>query len=52
VVVRDVPDGKVVVGNPARIIGDVADLAAYQVEEILGAPGTRDSSSSLRSDSE
>jgi acetyltransferase-like isoleucine patch superfamily enzyme len=26
VVVRDVPDGAVVVGNPARVIGQVADL--------------------------
>jgi len=30
VVVQDVPDGKVVVGNPARIIKDVGDLAAYE----------------------
>lgn len=30
VVVRDVPDGKVVVGNPARIIKNVADLPAYE----------------------
>ena len=30
VVVKDVPDGKVVVGNPARIIGDVADYAEYR----------------------
>ena len=29
VVVRDVPDGKVVAGNPARIINDVSDLTAY-----------------------
>jgi acetyltransferase-like isoleucine patch superfamily enzyme len=29
VVVRDVPDGKVVVGNPARIIKDLRELAAY-----------------------
>ncbi len=35
VVVHDVPDGKVVVGNPARIIKNIADLAAYEVEEIL-----------------
>lgn len=34
VVVRDVPPGKVVVGNPARVIGDVSDLAAYQVVEL------------------
>ena len=30
VVVRDIPDDKVVVGNPARLIGDVTDLGAYQ----------------------
>ena len=30
VVVRDVPAGTVVVGNPARVIGDVADIPAYQ----------------------
>jgi acetyltransferase-like isoleucine patch superfamily enzyme len=29
VVVRDVPDDKVVVGNPARIIKDVSELSAY-----------------------
>jgi acetyltransferase-like isoleucine patch superfamily enzyme len=29
VVVRDVPDGKVVVGNPARILKDVDDIEAY-----------------------
>ena len=29
VVVRDVPDGKVVVGNPARIVKDVTELSAY-----------------------
>jgi len=32
VVVRDVPDGKVVVGNPARILKDVCELSAYEVE--------------------
>ena len=31
VVVRDVPDGKVVVGNPAVIIKDVSDLSAYDL---------------------
>lgn len=31
VVVRDVPDGKVVVGNPARVVNDVDALPAYQV---------------------
>ena len=29
VVVRDVPDGKVVVGNPARVVKDVSELSAY-----------------------
>jgi len=32
VVVNDVPDGKVVVGNPAHIIKDVFELRAYQTE--------------------
>jgi acetyltransferase-like isoleucine patch superfamily enzyme len=32
VVVRDVPDGKVVVGNPARVINDLQKLSAYDVE--------------------
>ena len=35
VVVRDVPDGAIVVGNPARIIGNVADLSVYQVQAVL-----------------
>jgi acetyltransferase-like isoleucine patch superfamily enzyme len=34
VVVCDVPDGKVVVGNPARIIKDISELTAYSVESI------------------
>lgn len=34
VVVRNVPLGKVVVGNPARVVGDVSDLKAYQVDEL------------------
>lgn len=34
VVVRDVPDGKVVVGNPARIIKDVSELSAYNKEKL------------------
>jgi acetyltransferase-like isoleucine patch superfamily enzyme len=38
VVVRDVPDGKVVVGNPARIIKDVDELGVYS-EEILTGQG-------------
>jgi acetyltransferase-like isoleucine patch superfamily enzyme len=33
VVVRDVPDGAVVVGNPARVTGLVRDIAAYSQEE-------------------
>jgi acetyltransferase-like isoleucine patch superfamily enzyme len=37
VVVRDVPDGKVVVGNPARIIRDVSDLSAYQQQQMINA---------------
>jgi len=35
VVVRDVLPGKVVVGNPARMIGDVSELAAYQIAKIV-----------------
>jgi acetyltransferase-like isoleucine patch superfamily enzyme len=34
VVVRDVPDGKVVVGNPARVINDVQALPAYRVADL------------------
>jgi acetyltransferase-like isoleucine patch superfamily enzyme len=34
VVVRDVPDGKVVVGNPARIINDISKLSAYDIEQL------------------
>jgi acetyltransferase-like isoleucine patch superfamily enzyme len=30
VVVRDVPDGKIVVGNPARILKDISELSAYR----------------------
>jgi len=32
VVLHDVPDGKVAVGNPARVIKDVADLGVYGSE--------------------
>lgn len=32
VVVHDVPDGKVVVGNPARVIKSVSELPAYSME--------------------
>jgi acetyltransferase-like isoleucine patch superfamily enzyme len=35
VVVRDVPDGKVVVGNPARVIKDVSDIDDYEHISIL-----------------
>jgi acetyltransferase-like isoleucine patch superfamily enzyme len=35
VVVRDVPDGKVVVGNPARVIRDISELEAYDIPRIL-----------------
>jgi acetyltransferase-like isoleucine patch superfamily enzyme len=38
VVVADVPDGKVVVGNPARIIKNVTDLEAYQTNNLLINP--------------
>src|SRR6266850_3893146 len=34
VVVGDVPDGKVVVGNPARIIRDVSELSAYSKQKL------------------
>lgn len=34
VVVRDVPDDKVVVGNPARIIKDVSELSAYSEQRL------------------
>lgn len=34
VVVGDVPDGKVVVGNPARIIKDVSELSAYSKQKL------------------
>jgi acetyltransferase-like isoleucine patch superfamily enzyme len=35
VVVEDVPDGKVVVGNPARIIRDVSELSAYSKQQLV-----------------
>lgn len=35
VVVRDVPEGKVVVGNPARVIKDVSDIDDYEHISIL-----------------
>lgn len=37
VVVDDVPDGKVVVGNPARVIKDATDLAAYADDTLTGS---------------
>lgn len=33
VVVEDVPDGKVVVGNPARVVRDIADIEDYRGRE-------------------
>jgi acetyltransferase-like isoleucine patch superfamily enzyme len=32
VVVHDVPDGKVVAGNPARIIRDINEIMSYQID--------------------
>lgn len=34
VVVHDVPDGKVVVGNPARVIRDVSELSVYDTRSL------------------
>jgi acetyltransferase-like isoleucine patch superfamily enzyme len=42
VVVRDVPDNKVVVGNPARIIKDISELTAY-IEARLRSMGNEGS---------
>jgi acetyltransferase-like isoleucine patch superfamily enzyme len=39
VVVRDVPDFQVVVGNPARIIKDVRELADYDASQFTAPPG-------------
>jgi acetyltransferase-like isoleucine patch superfamily enzyme len=39
VVTRDVPPGKIVVGNPARVLKNVADLGVYDLAEILGDKG-------------
>jgi acetyltransferase-like isoleucine patch superfamily enzyme len=33
VVVRDVPEGKVVVGNPARVVRDINELPAYAIQQ-------------------
>jgi acetyltransferase-like isoleucine patch superfamily enzyme len=30
IVVRDVPEGTIVAGNPARVVGTIADVAAYR----------------------
>jgi acetyltransferase-like isoleucine patch superfamily enzyme len=38
VVVHDVPDGAVVVGNPARVVKYVRDIGAYGVEGVLRDP--------------
>lgn len=37
VVVHDVPDGKVVVGNPARVIKDATALSAYAADTLTGS---------------
>ena len=34
VVVEHVPEGKVVVGNPARVIKDVSEIEAYQLSTL------------------
>lgn len=36
VVVRDVPDGAVVVGNPARVVRQVGEISAYRADAWLG----------------
>jgi acetyltransferase-like isoleucine patch superfamily enzyme len=33
VVLRDVPDGTIVAGNPARVVGTIEDVVAYQALE-------------------
>ncbi len=38
VVVRSAPPGKVLVGNHARVVGDVSDLEAYAIEKIAKGP--------------
>lgn len=35
VVTKDIPPGKVAVGNPVRIIKDISNLTAYQAKEAL-----------------
>ncbi len=39
VVVRHVPDYKVVAGNPARVIKDVRELSAYEMEQLVEVEG-------------
>ena len=41
VVVRDVPAGLVVVGNPAREIGRVEDITQYRIQELSGGQRRR-----------
>jgi acetyltransferase-like isoleucine patch superfamily enzyme len=36
VVVKDVPDGAIVVGNPGRVVGKVRDIDAYEIDAIAG----------------
>jgi acetyltransferase-like isoleucine patch superfamily enzyme len=38
VVVRDAPPGKVLVGNPARVTGNVSDLEAYAIDKLTSGP--------------
>lgn len=40
VVARDVPPGKVVVGNPARVVRDVREISAYDSELLLQNRGS------------
>lgn len=37
VVVHDVPDGKVVAGNPARIIRDINEIMSYQIDRLANS---------------
>jgi acetyltransferase-like isoleucine patch superfamily enzyme len=37
VVIHDVPDGKVVAGNPARIIRDISELSSYQIDRLANS---------------
>src|SRR5699024_702282 len=38
VVTKDVPKGKIVAGNPARIIGEFDDLVQKRIENIIDTP--------------